>query len=805
MRRWKIRRTGEFLACSLLIVLLGSRTVNAVPVIWDTPDLDTWFHQSGNGFDNSDPSTFTNYGVGSGFSQSRSGTVLVGFDTSEEVDQVAPARYDVHSIKVTAMIASLNGPLYDPTFDTLAAIDGGSDDPGKPFELFGVGFANGYERLGFGVNADFSGPEFEEEEPLWPEVQLLEQTHNVYPLGDDGTGTLGNVFNSPGGEGVFTCTTCDPDTDPPELVEVTKPAWDTAPWAIGTVTGVAPGASIARFKEVTFQVNLGLPGVMEYFQQSLSIGQVGLFLSSMHEVSGHGPAEEIFPRFFSKDHALVGVGTASPVSLEIDFDVLPGGMPGDYDGSGSVDAADYTKWKADYGTTVAEPGTGADGNGDGVVDAVDYTLWRNHYSGSGSGGVAGAGTSIPEPGTATLFGLLIAMLGASGLRTHRHPTQQPAAGNRGLRSAELDSRSILDRRIEIVGEVPAATLRTVSLPAGTAGLDSRSVPDRRIEVESAIFRTIWRTMPLPAGTAGLSRAAFTLVELLVVIAIIGILVALLLPAIQAARESARRTTCTNHLKQMGIATHNYQLTTKHLPPPNGGDTFVNLGSTFVLLLPYLEEGNLLTDYNFEQTVKAPDNLPTTSQTLPVYICPTMQMPRTVPMTGCGEMLAPGSYLISTRTEYESATDTDGNLDGAFAATASDEPYTLNFQHFTDGTSKTLLIGEVDYGLFDFKWSGCSSMANQVKWGDQTWAEGYWAYAWGHIDWQAYEFSDIDSYNAERQLNGSSTNRVFRSDHPGGSQFVFVDGSVHFVTDSIEYPVLRALVTRAGEEPSYAFR
>ena len=132
------------------------------------------------------------------------------------------------------------GPLrYDPTADTLAAINGGTDDIGKPMELFGVGFANGYDGFGFGTN-DALPPAFEEKSPLWSDEPVLEQSFNIFPLGDDGAGTLGNVFNSPGGEGIFDCTSCDL-ADVPTLVEVTKQPWDTVPWAIGTVAGLAPG------------------------------------------------------------------------------------------------------------------------------------------------------------------------------------------------------------------------------------------------------------------------------------------------------------------------------------------------------------------------------------------------------------------------------------------------------------------------------------------------------------------------------------------------------------------------------------
>jgi prepilin-type N-terminal cleavage/methylation domain-containing protein len=658
--------------------------------------------------------------------------------------------------------------VYDPSPDLLADVAGGSDDPGKPLELFGVGFANGFERLGLSA-ADSAPPAFKETSPLWPNVPVLEQTFNVFPLGDDGSGMLGNVFNSPGGEGVFDCDECDV-TDPPQLVGMLRDPWDTVPWAIGTVVGVNPGDAIPGNSVVTFDVDLDLPGVGDYFRQSLAAGQVGVFLASLHDVGGfHGGGSiDVFPAYYAKESIFVQLGAASPASLEIDYEILPEELPGDYDRSGTVDAEDYAKWTTEFGLT-EDGGTGADGNGNGVVDAADYTVWRDHLMGmpSGAGSIIGGSTAaVPEPGSLWLVVWAIAMF-SRGTRYNSFP------------------RGAWERDIE--------TLRVVSRAAGAA---EHCVPTRSV------------------GTR--KRRGFSLIELLVVIAIIGILVAIMLPAIQSARESARRMTCQNNLKQIGLAVHSFQLANKHLPPPMAvpGDGPIQPGasSTFVLLMPYLEESNKFAGFDPTKSVMSSTNLPTTSGTVPTYLCPSMQLPREIPVEECGESLGPGSYIISTRTVYKDffnkwlSKDIDGAsqaLDGAFALPIPDTKYQLDFQRFIDGTSKTLLVGEINFGFQEYKWT-CASRPGAPRWGDQTWAEGYWVFGWGNIDWLLYEQLGVGSYNSQRQLNGNATLRVYRSDHPGGAQFVLVDGSVHFVPDTIDYPVLQALVTRAGGETNHRF-
>ncbi len=392
-----------------------------------------------------------------------------------------------------------------------------------------------------------------------------------------------------------------------------------------------------------------------------------------------------------------------------------------------------------YSIAAAGPG---DFDGDADADGADFLLWQRAGTGAdgnGDGKVDGEDLAIWRQ----FFGKPLAV-----------PATLPTTAS-----------------------VPEPTAAALMAAAGVAALAGRRKPRRR--VASA-----------PCG-------GFTLVELLVVIAIIGVLIALLLPAVQAAREAARRMTCQNNLKQIGLAVQHFADAQHHLPPPNANDstTYSELGSTLVLLLPYLEEANRFAAYDLSKQVHDPVNLPITSQPLPPYMCPSMGLPRGVPDQGCGEQLGPGSYIISSRTDYFNW----GELDGAFANPADDGHYALGWKDITDGLSNTLLVGEMNYGNQKYLWSGCSGQNGNTKWGDQTWAAGYWFYAWGHMSSQ---FPQL--YNNSVDYKYPYSARTFRSDHPGGVQFVLLDASVHFLSDATPPEIRGALVTRAGEEADHNF-
>jgi len=305
------------------------------------------------------------------------------------------------------------------------------------------------------------------------------------------------------------------------------------------------------------------------------------------------------------------------------------------------------------------------------------------------------------------------------------------------------------------------------------------------------------------------RPAFTLVELLVVIAIIGILVALLLPAVQAAREAGRRSDCNNKLKQLALAVHNHHDTQRTLPrsmSPNnfGYDINGRSWSWISKTLPYFEQ-QALYDRTTVGTSNVlsfaaatmPDGSMACSKALPVLQCPSDPTwdigTRTdrantpgyvVGLTDykgvCGSNWAWGSYTNTGPSGDNNGLD---NGDGIFfrsdgAGTIPSKKQT--FSIVTDGLSNTFMLGEDTPGrnqhcgwpMANYSTGTCSIPPNN---GMKVGQPGYN----NPGDWP-------NLYS-------------FRSQHPGGLQFAMGDGSVQFVSDTIDINVYRALSTRGGNE------
>lgn len=298
-----------------------------------------------------------------------------------------------------------------------------------------------------------------------------------------------------------------------------------------------------------------------------------------------------------------------------------------------------------------------------------------------------------------------------------------------------------------------------------------------------------------ASRATAERAAFTLVELLVVVAIIGILLALLLPAVQFAREMGRRTQCANQMRQIALAFHSYEGVAGRLPPARTGNNFYFNGA-LLMVLPHLEKQAALDQFDIDVKYNAnADNKRIANLTVPTYLCPSMTLRRTVPDPNpiCGETGAPGSYAVSTGSELCFDLPTLEPHNGAIIHPKYG-PTSLGLISNADGTANTLMLGEMNYGLSDYYWSACKP-PQTPKWGETRWAVGYPGITWG---------STAGRFNA-RDLGPlvdglfHPNYETFRSDHPGGANFAMVDGSVHFFSDSIDEATLDALATRDGGE------
>lgn len=293
-----------------------------------------------------------------------------------------------------------------------------------------------------------------------------------------------------------------------------------------------------------------------------------------------------------------------------------------------------------------------------------------------------------------------------------------------------------------------------------------------------------------------------MVELLVVIAIIGVLVGLLLPAVQAAREAARRMQCTNNFKQIGLSMHNYATSHGGLPPlRNFGSPTWYEGTVHgwgVKILPFVEQTALYDQYQMALPFFNPANQPVVSQRLPVYECPS----------------TPSSHMVDG-LPIPPSYDRDPNLKGGVSdywafygyydpvqfPTTPRQPGVLNtgtsrrFAEITDGTSNTIMISEkagrpdawINGRRQDTATTGVSSAFDWTG----PWASynGYWASGYS---------SDGTTLFGPCSINCNNDLGVYGF-HPGGANVLFADGSAHFLSESTDLLVFYGLVSLAGGE------
>ncbi|MFA8020687.1 DUF1559 domain-containing protein [Bremerella cremea] len=280
--------------------------------------------------------------------------------------------------------------------------------------------------------------------------------------------------------------------------------------------------------------------------------------------------------------------------------------------------------------------------------------------------------------------------------------------------------------------------------------------------------------------------AFTLVELLVVIAIIGVLIALLLPAVQQAREAARRMQCTNNLKQYGLGLHNFHDTFGRLPAGGYGvDTPLKHDrmSGFVPMMPFYEQGTLYDLFNIDESVDHADNANAIRNLVGMMFCPSRRSP-TAGLTSSYYMqtCSRGDYAFSAGGEGSHSNTTDPNLfKGMFSQYCK-----LQLSQITDGLSNTIAIGEKRVE----RRSDAETDAQLIN------MDGP-AYRWGF-----HATRNIKSPLSSPLLTSLSDNDAnFGSSHAGrGVNFVFGDGSVHYIPQTVNWTVLQNLANRADGNP-----
>lgn len=323
-----------------------------------------------------------------------------------------------------------------------------------------------------------------------------------------------------------------------------------------------------------------------------------------------------------------------------------------------------------------------------------------------------------------------------------------------------------------------------------------------------------------------NKHGFTLVELLVVIAIIGILIGMLLPAVQQVREAARRTSCSNNLKQSTLALHNYESAHSKFP---GGNFYVHgpWGHSFwVAALPYMEQGNLYDGYDLNRggwTGGANNTNPNkewlTGKELPYLLCPSSPLPKfpvnygnaddddfagTSNPDGDIAGMIPCYVGISGSSEHPSRTDGRSNGDNSeggilLAPTQQDNgaPYrdqNVSFGAISDGTSNTLILGEQSDWMLndDGENVDCRSDGNHgFNMGTSPWN----SVRRFNLTVVRHPINEKVISRAVGSAGNVGPNRPIQSAHAGGAMVGLCDGSIHFLRETLDLEILFDLADR----------
>ena len=333
------------------------------------------------------------------------------------------------------------------------------------------------------------------------------------------------------------------------------------------------------------------------------------------------------------------------------------------------------------------------------------------------------------------------------------------------------------------------------------------------------------------------KSGFTLIELLVVIAIIGVLIALLLPAIQQAREAARRSQCKSNLKQIGLALANYNDAHRRFPPlhimapgsedgqggsagghSNCGSTLRHCGSHIgwvAQLLPFLDEQSVYDQINFSRGYRKTAQSTAYSQTIRSLLCPSDSSSTRYLRTEAGVPHGTSNYGAMVGTSQRSHCPSRNDTTMTISLSSQNNGFFLWFgaliEEIEDGTAQTITVGEFTRGRpYISRSSHSCSNPDEIAASETTWrTDRRRGQRWISTDSRSGPYvcgartpnpvgPDCCAWDNE-SLDCETTDYPVSSEHPGGAQVLMADGAVVWISNSIELATYQALITRAGKD------